>query len=147
MQKTKIDRWLCRKFVHINQIYFNTLPESLPRGIVVEESGKESGARFRYRAETRDEDLAQEVCNLFVSQNITFTSRVHERDTLLAQYLGNPKKSVTMTALWVTMALVAILFYFSGLSQMVVATMLQDKDTVKMQDKLKRDKTVSELGK
>lgn len=144
MQHTKLDRWLCRKFVHINQIYFNTMPDNLPQGLDVKEAEEESGARYRYRATTRSEGLAREACDTFAAQSITYTARVDQLDTPLARFLGNPKRSVTMLMVWIGLILLGVLFILSGVTQMAISAMLQDKEAVKAPDKVKK---VQRIGK
>lgn len=138
MQHTKLDRWLCRKFVHINRIYFNTMPEGIPRDLEIVESGAESGARYKYRGTTRDANLAHEVSEIFVSQNITYTARVDELDTLLARFVGDPRRSVTMMFIWIGLFIFGIIFAFSGIPQVVISNILMDQDSVKAQDKINR---------
>ena len=145
MQHTKLDRWLCRQFVHINRIYFNTLPESLPRELDVVEADKESGSRYRYRATTFSEQVAKDVCDIFATQNITYTARVDERDTLIARFVGNPKRSVTMLFVWLSIAFLAIAIALSGMIPMAVSTLLQDKKAVEMQDKIRRDQRTNSI--
>ena len=138
MQHTKFDRWLCRKFVHINRIYFNTMPVGLPRDLDVIEADEERGARYKYRGTTRDEYLAHEVSELFVSQNITYTARVDELDSLIARFVGNPRRSITMMIFWICLTFMGIVFAFSGIPQMVMANLMSDQDAVNAQDKMDR---------
>lgn len=135
MQHTKLDRWLCRKFVHINQIYFNTMPDHLPQGLDIEEAEEESGARYRYRATTNSEETAKEACDVFATQNITYTARVDERTGALARFVGNPKRSVTMLIVWISLLIFGILFAVSGVVQVVISNLLQDKVELKAGDR------------
>jgi len=138
MQKTKFDHWLLRKYVHINRIYFNTMPSAIPRGMDFLEAEGESGGRYKYRCSTRDEFLAKELCEVFVNENITFASRVDERDTSFANFVGNPKRSVTMMLIWIGLTFMAILFTVSGVTQMALSAILQDKDAVMDEDQAKK---------
>ncbi|MCF6312732.1 MAG: hypothetical protein L3J39_09805 [Verrucomicrobiales bacterium] len=121
MQHTKFDRWLWRKFVHINQIYFNTMPDSFPHGLELMESDAESGARYRYRATTRSEHAAQELCEIFLAENITYTARIQNRDTVFARFVGDANRSVTMLVVWIGLFFVSVLFIFSGATQTLSA--------------------------
>ncbi len=146
MQHTKFDRWLCRKFVHINRIYFNTMPEGIPRDLDIIEAGEESGARYKYRGTTRDEHLAHEVCEIFVSQNITYTARVDESDTLIARFVGNPRRSITMMIFWICLGFMGIVFALSGIPQLVMVNLLSDQDEVKIQDDIDRKERTRAIG-
>lgn len=114
------------------------MPESLPRELEIVEADKESGARYRYRATSFSEQLAKDACEIFAAQNITYTARVDERDTPLARFLGNPKRSVTMLFVWLTISFLAILFAISGVVPMAISTLLQDKESVGMSKKVKK---------
>ncbi len=139
MQKTKFDHWLHRKYVHVIRIYFNTMPESLPAGLELLEAGEEGGGRYRYRCSTRSEELAQDVCNLFLAENITYTSRIDSIDTPFARFVGNEQRSVTMLLVWIGIFFMAILFFFSGITQTALSIIMQDKDAVKAQDQAKKE--------
>ena len=130
MQHTKLDRWLIRKFVHINHIYFNTMPEGLPGDLDIEEAPEESGSSYQYRATTRDEDTAHEACEVFSEQNITYTARIEKMDTSFARFVGNPKRSVTILFMTIGLALMGLLFAFSGIPRAFISNMLAEKETV-----------------
>ena len=51
----------------------------------------------------------------FRMQNITYTSRVYDRDVWFAKYLNNRNKSLTFQMVWVLMAMAVAGFTFSGL--------------------------------
>ena len=144
-QHTKLDRWLWRRFVHINQIYFNTMPTTFPGGLDLMESDPESGAKYRFRATTRSEYAAQELCDLFLASNITYTARVQERDTPFAKFVGNPNRSVTMLMVWTFLTLLGIIFVLSGATQMVISKAMEDKDATLEQDKVDRDRRISNM--
>ena len=114
------------------------MPEGLPRDLEIVEAGEESGARYKFRGTTRDEELAHEVSELFVSQNITYTARVDELDTFLAKFVGNPKRSITMMVIWISLGIFGAFFAISGIPQMVMNNLLSDQDEVKSQDKIDR---------
>ena len=130
MQHTKLDRWLVRKFVHINRIYFNTMPDSLPEDLEIEEAPEESGATYKYRATTRDEEMAKEVCDMFAQQNITYTARIDKMDTPFARFIGNPHRSVTILFMTIGLALMGILFAFSGIPQAYISNLLTEKEVL-----------------
>lgn len=121
------------------------MPEGLPNDFDIVESDAESGARYKYRGTTRDEYLAHEVCEMFVTQSITYTARVDEMDTLIARFVGNPKRSVTMMFVWICLSLFGIVFAFSGIPQMVINNLLLDQDAVKVQDEVRRQERMSNL--
>lgn len=137
MQQTQLDRWLVKKIVHVNRIYFQTMPEGLPDDIDIEEAPAESGARFKYRATTRDEETAREACEAFSAQNITYTARVEERDTPLARFVGNPKRSVTILFMSLALAFLGLAFALSGIPQAFIGNMLSEKQVL---DDAKRKK-------
>lgn len=135
MQHTKLDRWLCKKFVHINRIYFNTMPEALPQDLEIDEAGEESGARYKYRATTTSEETAKDACEVFAAQNIMYTARVDEKTGLLARFVGNPNRSVTMLAIWIGLFIFSLLFILSGVVPTLISNLLQDKVEIKAVDK------------
>lgn len=110
------------------------MPSEIPRGMDFLEADGESGGRYKYRCSTRDEGLAKELCDLFATENITYASRIDERDTPFAKFVGNPKRSVTMMLIWIGLLFMGILFTLSGVTQMAISTLLQDKDSVMEQD-------------
>jgi len=130
MQHTKIDRWLIKKVVHINRIFFNTMPEGLPRELDIEEAPEESGAQFKYRATTREEEVAREACDIFSQQNITYTARVDKRDTPMARFVGNPKRSVTILFMTIAFALFGLLFALTGIPQALISNVLMEKEAI-----------------
>jgi len=130
MQQTQFDRWLVKKFVHINRLYFNTMPDGLPDDLDIEEAPAESGAQFKFRATTYDEESAQEACDVFASQNIAYTARIDQRDSPLARFVGNPKRSVTILFMTLGLALMGILFTLSGIPRAYVENLLSEKEEV-----------------
>lgn len=147
MQHTKFDRWLWRKYVHINQIYFNTMPGSFPRGMELMESDPESGARYRYRATTRSEVDAQELCDIFLAENITYAARVQERDTPFARFVGNQNRSVTLMTVWIFLFFMGIIFLLSGVTQMAITSMMEDRNEVRAADKIKSDEIANRMSR
>ena len=106
------------------------MPEGLPDDLDLQEAPPESGARYKYRATTRSEEIAKEACATFSEQNITYTARVEERDTPLARFVGNPRRSVTMLLLSLFLLFMSIAFAISGIPQAFIARMLMDKEPV-----------------
>lgn len=119
MQQTSLDLWLRRKFVYINRVYCNTLPEQLPLGLRVEEAPEESGGRFLYKITTRSEDLLKELVTSLQSHNITYTSRVDDGDGWFVKYLNDPHRSFTFRVVWVLIIVSFVAFAVSGLPQYI----------------------------
>lgn len=130
MQQTPLDRWLRKKFIYITRIYCNTLPTSLPTGLDVEEAPEESGGRFLYKMSTRSEGVLQEVLQSMRDANITYTSRVEDRNVWYSRYLNNPHKSFTYRCVWVTMGLSGLILSLSGLPQKLLAHLLDDGQAI-----------------
>jgi len=114
MQQTPLDRWLRKKFLFVTSLYCNTLPDDLPKELVIDEAGEESGARFRYKLTTRSEEIIEDATECFRMQNITYTSRVSDREVWFSKYLNNRQKSITFQLIWVLFALAAVGIVFSG---------------------------------
>ena len=130
MQQTRLDRWLIKKFVHINRVYCNTLPEDIPWGVKVEEAPVESGGRFLYKLTTRSEKLLNQVADEMQMQNITYTSRVEERKVWYGKFINNPHKSFTFRMIWTSIGVFAFLFAVSGLPGMILDHLLADEEVM-----------------
>ena len=115
MQQTSFDRWLQRRFVHQTRFYCNTLPRSLPRGVLLVETDAEKGGRYLYRITARDEGVIGEITSALEAENITYTSRVSERAGIAARLFCNPNRSFTMSVLWISFVIVCLALIFSGL--------------------------------
>lgn len=130
MQQTRLDRWLIKKFIHINRIYCNTLPEDIPWGIKVEEAPAESGGRFLYKLTTQSEKLLGNLTEELSMQNITYTSRVEERKVWYGKFLNNPHKSFTYRMVWTSLGVFSFLFAVSGIPKMILDHLLADQEVV-----------------
>jgi len=115
MQQTAIDRWLRKKFVYVSQVYCNTLPHSLPPGVTLEETDEETGSRYLYRMTTENERALNELTAHLEVANITYTSRIAERESLPKKLFGNPHKSFTMQVAWLFLIITILAIAFSGL--------------------------------
>ena len=115
MQQTSFYRWLQRRFVHQTRFYCNTLPRSLPRGVLLDETDAEKGGRYLYRITARDEGVIGEITSALEAENITYTSRVSERAGIAARLFCNPNRSFTMIVLWISFVIVCLALIFSGL--------------------------------
>ena len=114
MQQTSIDRWLRKKFLFVTSLYCNTLPDDLPKELAIDEAGEESGARYRYKLTTRNEEIVEDATECFRMQNITYTSRVSDREVWFSKYLNNRKKSITFQMIWIFFALAFAGVVYSG---------------------------------
>ena len=134
MQQTSFDRYLARKYLHVAQVYCNTLPQSLPEGITVEESTEESGTRYLYRI-TADSDKALKALtkNLEV-ENITFTSRIADKQGLPNKLFNNPNKSFTMQVAWLIVIMAIISLVASGLPVRLWKTLSVDPDPIEKRE-------------
>ena len=130
MQQTSFDQWLRRKFLFVTQIYCNTLPEGLPEELSVEEADEESGGRYHYTMKTRDDELVADTVECFRMQNITYTSRVYDRDVWFAKYLNNRTKSMTFRIVWLSMFLAFVGFVFSGAPMAIVHYVMDEEEEV-----------------
>jgi hypothetical protein len=130
MQQTSFDQWLRRKFLFVTQIYCNTLPEDLPEELAVEEADEESGGRYRYTMSTRDELLVADAVECFRMQNVTYTTRVHDRDVWFAKYLNSRTKSMTFRIVWLCMFLALVGFVFSGAPLAIYHYVMDDEEDV-----------------
>jgi len=115
MQQTALDRTLKRKFVYYTHVYCNTLPHSLPPKVLLEETTPEMGSLYLYRITVQNERLLNEVTARLEVENITYTSRVAERQGLRQKTFGNPHKSFTMQVAWAVFILILIGVVLSGL--------------------------------
>ena len=128
MQQTSLDRWLRKKFIYINRVYCNTLPQgSLPFGVGVEEAPEESGGRYLYKISTRSERVLGRITEQLESENITYTSRVEDRRTPLNWLFNHPHKSFTMRLIWVLIGLAGTAFSLSGMPQKIWAVLNEEE--------------------
>ncbi len=127
MQQTALDRWLRRKYVYINRIYCNVLPDDIPAGVDLEEAHEESGGRFRYMLTPESDDILSDTVEEFRLNNITFTSRVDNKDGWLAKWLNRPNKSVTYEVAWIVMLILVGAFCASPLPNTLYGKLMADE--------------------
>lgn len=127
MQQTNIDRWLRKKFLFITSMYTNTLPDELPSGLDITEAGEETGARYRYKLTTRNEQVIEEAAECFRMQNITYTSRVSDRKVWFSKCLTNRQKSVTFQGIWLLITIGVVAFILSGIPVMVWQSLVAEE--------------------
>lgn len=130
MQQTALDRWLRQEFVYVCQVYANSLPDSLPGGVVLEDAGEDFLGRYRYCFTTRNDRQLNELTARLEVANITYTSRVAERDGALARLFNRPDKSFTLQMIWLIVSLIVIAVSFSGLPLRLWITLTADDDPV-----------------
>ncbi|MCB1063130.1 MAG: hypothetical protein KDN20_09440 [Verrucomicrobiae bacterium] len=114
MQQTPLDRWLRRKFIYITRVYCNTLPGDLPPGLTVEEAPEESGGRYLYKMTVSNDAVLKAVVEELQSRNITYTSRVEDRNVWYGKFLNNPHKSFTYRCTWIMIGMTGLIFAISG---------------------------------
>jgi len=143
MQQTSLDRWLRKKFIYINRVYSNTLPNgSFPFGTRVEEAPEESGGRYLYKISTRSERVLRGITDQLEAENITYTSRVEDRRTILNRLFNHPHKSFTMRLAWLSFGLAGLVFSLSGIPQKIWAWANDEEEEVEealVQEKSEED--------
>lgn len=139
MQQTKLDLWLRRKFVYINRVYCNTLPDLLPLGLQVEEAPEESGGRYLYKLTTRSERILKDLVQALELQNITYTSRVDDIHAWYTRFLNNPHKSFTFTMVWAMIGFTGFVFAISGAPQKIWAALMDEEEEVAEEAKPEQD--------
>ncbi|MCB1077228.1 MAG: hypothetical protein KDM63_02130 [Verrucomicrobiae bacterium] len=127
MQQTNLDLWLRRKFVYITRVYCNTLPERIPLGMVVEEAPEESGGRYLYKLSTRSENLLRELVSSLETANITYTSRVEDRQVWFTKLLTDPHRSFTFRVVWVIIVFCIAMFLLLGGPQKIWAKLTEEE--------------------
>ena len=100
MQQTSLDRFLRKKLVYITRIYCNTLPKKVPFGVNVETAPEESGGRYQYKLSTRSEAMVTTISERLGQENITYTTRIEDRNVWFAKYFNHPQKSFTYRMTW-----------------------------------------------
>lgn len=116
-----------RKFIYMNRVYCNTLPDQLPLGLLVEEAPEESGGRYLYKISTRSEELLKAVVHSLEMQNITYTSRVDDRQVWYTKYLNDPHKSFTFRVVWILIAVFGLVFSISGAPQAIWRSLVDEE--------------------
>lgn len=114
MQQTAFDRWLRKKFIYITRIYCNTLPSEIPPGLRVEEAPEESGGRYLYKISSSSERLVNRVADAMRMENITYTSRVEDKQAWYSRWLNDPRKSFTYRLAWMGVGLAGLAFSVLG---------------------------------
>ncbi len=114
MQQTSLDRWLQRKFVHRTHVYCNTLPGSIPRRASVKEAAPGDGGLYRYRITADSERTVREITRRLESENITYTSRVTDREGIAARLFANPHRSFTLGVVWLLVVALIVALMVSG---------------------------------
>jgi hypothetical protein len=142
MQQTALDQWLRKKFIFINRVYCNTLPQSLPFGLTVEEAPEESGGRYLYKLSTRSERVLEDISQQLEDENIIFTSRVEDRDTPFNWLFNHPHKSFTYRAMWTLIAIGGAIFSLSGMPQKVWAMLTEEEVEEELVEKREEDNRV-----
>ncbi|MAB77436.1 MAG: hypothetical protein CMO47_13390 [Verrucomicrobiales bacterium] len=137
MQQTSFDRYLARKFLHVSHVYCNTLPKNLPRGISVEESPEGSGARYLYRVTPSNEKALNELTTNLEAENITFTSRITDKQGIPNKLFNNPNKSFTMQVAWLILLIALISIAVSGLPVYLWKTLSVDPDPIEKRERPK----------
>ena len=130
MQQTSFDTYLRRKYVHVAQVYCNTLPRSLPHGINVEETTEESGTRYLYRLTAEDEKALTELTAHLEVENITYTSRIADNEGMQDKLFNDPNRSFTMQVAWIIFIIAILSIAFSGLPVHLWKTLSEDPNPI-----------------
>ena len=131
MQQTKLDRHLREKYSFVTSVFSNTKPQNIPRGIRVEELDRERGAPYRYRYSSRKYVYIEQLARSLESENITYTSRVTDRNVWYGKWINNPKKSFTYRMVFIGLLVATICFAFSPLPGMLVAYINAEEEVEK----------------
>lgn len=137
MQQTSFDRYLARKYLHVSHVYCNTLPQDLPRGVKVEETTEESGTRYLYRMTPANDKVLKELTKNLEAENITFTSRIADKQGIPNKLFNNPNKSFTMQVAWLILLIAVISVAASGLPVYLWKTLSVDPDPIEKRDRPK----------
>ncbi len=119
MQQTKLDRWLRSKYAYTTHVYANTKPATLSSDVTVEEYAPELGKPYRYRITSADDAVIEELTAQLSRENITYTSRVEDRDEWYSKWINNPQKSFTYRLVWLVAFLLFVGIAVSPLPRLV----------------------------
>lgn len=106
-----------QKFVQRTQVYCNTLPYSIPNGVIVDETTEESGGRYLYRLTPQNDAILNELTAHLEVANITYTARVMEKQGTGNRLFNNPNESFTMQIAWFIFILIVISIFVAGVPQ------------------------------
>lgn len=109
MQKTKLDRWLQKKFALETHVYTMRPCMRHPRGFRYRELPEGTDTRYRHLYITRKEKLAQRLINQLRDDSMMFNTRVVDRKGLLPSLLAPKNKSVFYTLIWAVISCVVAL--------------------------------------
>lgn len=115
MQQTSIDRWLRNQFVYVCKVYTNSLPSQVPENVILDDAGGDSQGMYRYCFTIRNNKQMSELTAHLEVANITYTSRVSERDGLVGKLFNNPERSFTLRVAWILFTILIISIILSGL--------------------------------
>ena len=108
-----------RKFVQQTQVYCNTLPYSIPNGVIVDETTEESGGRYLYRLTPENDTILTELTAHLEVANITYTARVKEKQGTPNRLFNNPNQSFTMQIAWIILIIVIISIFAARIPQKI----------------------------
>ena len=75
---------------------------------------EESGGRYLYKLSTRSETVLAELAEALRRENITYTSRIEDRQVWFHGLLNNPHKSFTYRMAWLGIYAGIAIFILSG---------------------------------
>jgi hypothetical protein len=108
-----------KKFLQQTQVYCNTLPYSIPVGVIVDETTEESGGRYIYRLTPENDAILNELTAHLEVANITYTARVNEKEGAANKVLNNPNESFTMQIAWLIFLIVIAFIFIMGIPQKI----------------------------
>jgi hypothetical protein len=103
MQLTRFDRWLRERYVHETHIQTLRSPETIPKGIRVEQLPEVPGKRFRFLFVVRGSRAADEFIASLRAANLMFSTNVVDRDAWYVRWIAPKSGSLTWKLAWLAL--------------------------------------------
>ena len=114
MQLTRFDRWLREHFVYETHIKTLRAPDSVPKGIRVEQLPDIPGVRYKHLFIARNSKLADSFIASLREDNLMFFTTMVDRKAWFVPWIAPNNKSLTWRLAWIVLAAISA-FYVVGL--------------------------------
>lgn len=104
MQLTRFDRWLREHFVYETHIKTLRAPDSVPKGIRVEQLPDIPGVRYKHLFIARNSKLADSFIASLREDNLMFFTTMVDRKAWFVPWIAPNNKSLTWRLAWIVLA-------------------------------------------
>ncbi|MEI6604164.1 MAG: hypothetical protein WCP35_02560 [Verrucomicrobiota bacterium] len=115
MQLTRFDRWLREHFVYETHIKTLRAPDSVPKGIRVEQLPDIPGVRYKHLFIARNSKLADSFIASLREDNLMFFTTMVDRKAWFVPWIAPNNKSLTWRLAWIVLAATSAFYVISYL--------------------------------